>query len=192
VELLHILVLEVYPGGRMRSRLQVPESTTEVPGRVRLEGHRKAPLLREAFGRLLEEWPWTLYLTWTFRDPVGPVKASHEIKQHLSLIEWGEGRRIGWMFGLEQEYGADRVHGHGLICEAGRLLEVVTMHRGKPFEHPDVGFAPYWWAWFQRNGAGRFQKVESGTAVSFYCAKYSGKRGEIFLSDNIEKFRKRV
>jgi len=162
-------------GGRMRSRLYVPKTTAAVPGRVRLEGHRKAGPVREAFGKLLEEWPWTWYMTWTFRDPVGPVKATHEIRQHLSLIEWGMGRRIGWMYGLEQEYGADRPHGHGLICggrEEGRML-----------------MEPYWRAWFDRNGAGRFEAPRGQLGVSFYCAKYSGKRGEIFVSDNIGKFR---
>jgi hypothetical protein len=115
------------------------------------------------------------YMTWTFRDPVGPVKVTHEIRQHLSFIEWGMGRRIGWMFGLEQEYGADRPHGHGLIC-GSREDRALLM---EPYHH----------AWYERNGAGRFEKVDRGIAVSFYCAKYSGKRGEIFLSDNIEKFR---
>lgn len=160
----------------MRSRLDVPETTAAVPGRVRLEGYKKAETVREAFGKLLEEWPWKWYMTWTFRDPVGPVKVTHEIRQHLSLIEWGMGRRIGWMFGLEQEYGADRPHGHGLIC-GGR-------------EDRDLLMEPYWHAWNERNGAGRFVKVQGGQEpVTFYCAKYSGKRGEIFLSDNIEKFR---
>lgn len=115
-------------------------------------------------------------MTWTFRDPVGPVKATHEIRQHLSLIEWGQGRCMGWMFGLEQEYGADRPHGHGLICggrESGRML-----------------MEPYWHAWNERNGAGRFEAPKGQLNVSFYCAKYSGKRGEIFVSDNIDKFRR--
>lgn len=173
----------------MRSRLDVPETTAAVPGRVRLDGHKRAASVREAFGRLLQEWPWELYCTWTFADPVGPVKAIHEIRQHLSLIEWGMGRRIGWMFGLEQEYGADRPHGHGLVCGDRRLLDEIVLYKGKPHEWRGLRIEPYWLAWMDRNGAGRFEIPKGQPNVSFYCAKYSGKRGEIFVSDNIERFR---
>src|SRR5258706_446614 len=101
--------------------------------RVRLYGHPRAGEVRRAFGRLLTEWPWALYMTWTFRDRVGPVKALHEVQQHLRLINWGLRGEIGWVVGLEQEYEADRPHAHGLIC-GPRLLEEVTLNRGKPHE----------------------------------------------------------
>ena len=174
----------------MRSRLREPKSTASIGGRVRLYGHPKAPTLREAFGVLLAEWPWELYLTWTFDERVGEVKAAHEIRQHVSFIEWAMRREIGWMFGLEQEYGADRPHGHGLICGAERLIEEMELYKDKPHERRTLRIEPYWLAWKDRNGAGRFEIVKGREDVSFYCAKYAGKRGEIFLSDNLGRFRR--
>jgi hypothetical protein len=49
---------------------------------------------------------------------------------------------------------------------------------------------PYWRAWLDRHGAGRFAVIRgSSAAVSFYCAKYATKRGEFFFSENLGQFR---
>lgn len=146
---------------------------------VRLYNHRSAPAVREAFGEMLREWPWSWYMTWTFRDRVGPVKVAQEVRQHLRLIEWGQGYRIGWLFGLEQEHGADRPHAHGLIC-------------GEREDGSQVLMEPYWRAWQDRMGAGRFVRTMGPLdAVTFYCTKYSVKGGELFMSDNLATFRRR-
>src|SRR5262245_30159868 len=156
---------------------------------MKLYGHPRAPEIRSAFARLFAKWPWTLYMTWTFRDRVGPVKALHEVSQHLRFVRWGLGGDAGWIVGLEQEYGADRPHAHGLVC-APRLLERVRRYAGDGEPRQSLLIEPYWRAWLDRNGAGRFELVRGPvTAVTFYCAKHAGERGELLISDNIEKFR---
>jgi hypothetical protein len=157
---------------------------------VRLFNHATASAIREAFGELLSEWPWVWYLTWTFRDRVGPVKAVQEIRHHTRLIEWGMGYEICWVFGLEQEYGADRPHGHGLICGGSGNARPGELYADDPHERRVLLMEPYWRAWMDRNGAGRFVRVEDERAVSFYCSKYSVKGGEIFMSDNLSRFRR--
>jgi len=158
---------------------------------MKLHGYPGAGEIRKAFGRLLAEWPWQFYLTWTFRDRVGPVKALHEVQQHLRFMSWGLQGEIGWVVGLEQEHGADRPHAHGLVC-GPQLIQPVMLYRGWPVEHKVLRIEPYWRAWMDRNGAGRFELVRGPVnAVSFYCAKHAVRDGELLISDNLEKFRPR-
>jgi hypothetical protein len=118
------------------------------------------------------------------------VKALHEVQQHLRFMGWGFRGEIGWVAALEQEYGADRPHAHGLIC-GPRVMETITMYRGKRNERTVPLLEPYWRAWLDRNGGGRFEVVRGPVdRLAFYCAKYAARHGEIIVSDNLEKFRR--
>src|SRR5262249_48122370 len=123
------------------------------------------------FSEMLQTWSWTWFMTWTFEDCVGPQKALIEVRRHLEFIAWGAKGEIGYIAGLEQEYDAPSPHAHGLIIGGERLY-----------------MEPYWRAWLDRNGRGRFERVRSIGAV-LYCSKLSTKGSELILSDNLGRFR---
>lgn len=130
------------------------------------------PDVRTAFGSLLRDWPWETFTTWTFRDRCGPVKAEREVREWLRWLAYQHRAPFAWMFGTEQEPGADRPHAHGLLIGT----------RG-------VRWEPLWSAWYARNGAMRTEAPRDGDAVTFYCTKYVAKRGEVYFSDNLHEFR---
>lgn len=159
-------------------------------GVLHLYGHCKAEQERELMGRFLTEWPWCIYCTWTFREPMGEVGAVKRIRWWLRLIEFGFGSDVGWMIGVEQDRDAPWPHAHGLIC-GRRVADPVVMYEGRPHERRVPLIEPYWRAWFDRHGAGKFEVIDplrGHTAPSFYCAKYATKRGTVFFSENLEAF----
>src|SRR5262249_15523592 len=138
-----ILVLEVYAqGGKSMGTVR------RYAGGARLTGHPQAAQLRAGFSEMLQTWSWTWFMTWTFEDCVGPQKALIEVRRHLEFIAWGAKGEIGYIAGLEQEYDAPSPHAHGLIIGGERLY-----------------MEPYWRAWLDRNGRGRFERVRSIGAV---------------------------
>jgi hypothetical protein len=140
-------------------------------------------------GELLSTFPWRVYLTWTFRDRIGPEGALREIRAHLRLFEFGFGREVGWVVGLEQEPGAPWPHAHGLLC-GDRVVEPVTLYKGRAHERTVPLLEPYWRAWFDRHGSAKFEVIEGDArGCSFYCAKYATKRGELYFSPNLHEFR---
>ena len=160
------------------------------------EHHRTSGMLRAArsperlaMGELLTTWPWRIFCTWTFQDRTGEEGALREIKRWLHVLEFAFGREIGWVVGLEQEPGADRPHGHGLVC-GERTVADVTLYRGKQHERTVPLIEPYWRAWVDRHGSGAFRVITGeGRGSAFYCTKYATKRGTLHFSANLERFR---
>jgi len=128
--------------------------------------------VRSAFGVMLAEWDWDTFCTWTFREMCGPIKAEREVREWLRWVAYGQGEPVGWVYGTEQEPGADRPHAHGLLVGTKGVL-----------------WEPLWRSWFIRNGAMRTEVPRSGEAVGFYCTKYIAKRGAVYFSGNLEAFR---
>jgi hypothetical protein len=140
-------------------------------------------------GELLCSIPWQVYCTWTFRDPVSPDRAVKQIRSWISTVAFGFGRDLGWMIGLEHDLGAEWCHGHGLLValrEVGKggLDDSVKVGQG---EVPYIW--PYWQSWFRRHGSGRFELIKDREDTALYCAKYSAKRGEVYFSTGLERFR---
>jgi hypothetical protein len=140
-------------------------------------------------GELLCSIPWQVYCTWTFRDRIGPERAVKQICSWIQTVGFGFGRKLGWMIGLEHDFAAEWCHGHGLLLalsESGKdgLDDLVEVG---PVRVPYIW--PYWQSWFRRHGSGRFELIKDREDTAFYCAKYSAKRGEVYFSTGLERFR---
>ena len=144
------------------------------------DGELTGAAVGRAMGRFLTEWPWLLFCTWTFRARISEERAVKEIRRWLWFLSWGFGGDVGWVMGLEQEMGAEWPHGHGLVCG-------LRTPGGGGGERALPLVAPYWRAWFDRHGSGRFVPVTGG--ASFYCGKYATKRGAIYFSENVERYK---
>lgn len=149
---------------------------------------------REAMGGLLVSVPWQLYCTWQFRDRIGEDGVLRQVRWWLGCLGFAYGGKVGWMIGLERTVGAHSSHAHGLVValdDAGGLGESVTLYTGKPHEKTVPFVEPFWLMWQRRHGGGFFKLIEGdGVGCAFYCAKYSAKRGEVYFSSGLERWRK--
>lgn len=144
---------------------------------------------REAMGDLLRTVPWSVFCTWQFRARIGEDGVLRQVRWWLSLLSFAFGRDVGWMIGVEHDLGAEWPHAHGLVV-GERLGAPVTLYAGKPHQKTVPLLEPFWLAWRERHGGGRFEVIEGdGLGCSFYCAKYAAKRGAVYFSANLERFR---
>jgi hypothetical protein len=141
-------------------------------------------------GALLTTIPWQLYCTWQFRERIGQDGVLRQIRWWLGCLAFAYGGKLGWMVGLEQDRGASWQHGHGLVVAAEDMGESTTVYKGKPHEKTVPFVEPFWLAWQRRHGGGFFKVINGdGHGCAFYCAKYSAKRGEVYFSTGLERFR---
>lgn len=146
---------------------------------------------RQAMGELLTSWPWRVFCTWQFKSRIGEDGAVREVRRWLDLLRFAWGGEVGWMIGLEQGHGDEWPHVHGLVC-GDRVGEPTTLYAGKRHQRTVPLLEPFWLAWKERHGGGRFEVITGDTrGCSFYCAKYAAKRGLIEFSANLERFRGR-
>jgi len=133
--------------------------------------------------------PWQVYCTWQFRDRIGQDGVLRQVRWWLGCLAFAYGHKLGWMVGLEEDRGAEWPHAHGLVVAEG-LGDPVTLYGGKAHEKTVPFIEPFWLAWQRRHGGGFFKLIEGdGRGCSFYCAKYAAKRGEIYFSSGLERFR---
>lgn len=149
--------------------------------------------LVDAWVTFLLRYQFEWFITFTFRDAVGPEKADrsfrrwiHRLNTHLhGRFYWKRfDNEVYWVRATEfQRRGV--VHFHALVADTNPLNERFGFNRDKD----DIAGLLYWQElWFAHAGICRIEKIRVDEFVSRYVSKYVVKDGEIDVSANLRSY----
>lgn len=113
--------------------------------------------LRRGWAHWLNSFSWDLWVTLTYRNPVGLTRAITTIRSWFLLL--GAFAPIHYAAFLEWSRWRDRPHAHALI---GGIAESIDR-------------AAVWYSWYIRHGRATVSQYDSARGASFYLTKYVSK-----------------
>lgn len=111
--------------------------------------------VRDAFGAWLSLFPWTYFLTITFRDPRQPHHAISTLQQCESVVRR---HSKGRLFLGSELHISRTLHVHGLLDTPHRPTDILEY--------------ALWQSLFTSFGRSEVRQVQSREAVSIYVSKY--------------------
>lgn len=167
-------------------------TTAEVAAKLEAGESLYDDSLQLAWVDLLNRYPFTWFVTFTFKTAVHPENADKcfqlWIKQ-LNHFLYGKskarkGLSVYWVRGLEWQK-RDVIHYHAIIGDVTPLTERIGFSRSQTEKSSLLYWTELWW---RIGGMCRIEEIKSAESVNKYISKYIAKDGEIDVSNNLRDF----